>query len=202
MAKDTLIIITGGTIDAEAYPDPKHPPKNATMLDKSLIPITVAGMKGGERCDCLEWKSRDSKDFLTADIRELAKIIRSSQAKNIIITHGTDAMPHHARQLESMLLKRDVHMLDDAFAKAYSGAEAVRGKRVVFTGAMMPLANGKESDGYKNLEYIFTHMDSWQPGVRAVMHERSYKPEGLRKNMDTYVFEGTVIPDAPARGRA
>ena len=77
--------------------------------------------------------------------------------RNIIITHGTDAMAHHARQIEKMLSQRDTHLLDDVHAKTYSGAEVVRNKRVIFTGAMMPLANGSESDGYKNLAYIFLH---------------------------------------------
>lgn len=203
--KDTLVIITGGTIDAEAYPDPKNPPVNATMLEHSMIPDVMSEMWKEEegffadKCDFLRWRSRDSKEFLTGDMRELAKIIRSSTAKNIIITHGTDAMPHHARQLEKMLLGRDMHMLDDAFAKHHSSAEAVRNKRIIFTGAMMPLANGEESDGYKNLRYIFDHMDKWETGVRAVMHQKSFRPEGLTKDMQKYVFNGTIIPDGKGR---
>lgn len=196
MAKDTLIIITGGTIDAEAYPDPKNPPEDAIMLEKSLIPLTVAQMGHDARCDYLPWISRDSKKFSAEEMRNLAKIIRTSSAKNIIITHGTDGMPVHCRQIQRLLHRRDVGLPRDAFAKDSTGKERVReDKRVIFTGAMMPLANGPESDGYLNLDYIFGHMDQWKPGVRAVMHSTSFEPKGLYKDFMDYTFHGRVIDD-------
>lgn len=204
--KDTLIIMTGGTIDAEAYPDPKNPPKNATMLKESRIPETLKGMGVDDRCDFLSWKAKDSKHFTDEDMRDLAKIIRTSSAKNIIITHGTDAMPDNARRIEALLRQQDTDLRKDLRNAAYGreddasrfvrGEKAVGGKRIIFTGAMMPLANGKASDAYQNLDYILHYMDSWKPGVRAVMHGMSFKPKSLYKDFKTYEFHGQVIADA------
>ncbi len=196
MQKDTLIIMTGGTIDAEAYPDPKHPPHNATMLTNSLIPGTLAEMGFDKRCDYLPWKAKDSKNFTTGEMRDLAKIIRTAQHRNIIITHGTDAMPEHSRKIATLLQKPEPDLRNDAGAGRFiRGEGVVHDKTVVFTGAMMPLANGPMSDAYQNLAYIFKHMDDWQPGVRVVMHGASFEPFGLTKDFDSYTFKGRTIPE-------
>ncbi|NBO19152.1 MAG: hypothetical protein EBV03_08015 [Proteobacteria bacterium] len=209
--KDTLVIMTGGTIDAEAYPDPANPPKDATMLDHSMIPMTVAQMnpKYDQRCDYLVWRAKDSKHFSDKDMMDLAKIIRTSRARNIIITHGTDAMPENSRTIRSLLARPDKDLRVDAGRKEglleLQEGGYVRGvmpgfdKRVIFTGAMMPLANGPESDAYKNLEYIFANMDGWKNGVRAVMHSKSFDVAGLEKDFTTYQFKGRVLPDGPAK---
>lgn len=191
LVKDTLVIMTGGTIDAEPYPDPKNPPTNASMLENSVIPSTIASMGHGDRCDFLKWVAKDSKDFTNEEMDALAEIIRTSHAKNIIVTHGTDAMPHHSRQIEGRL-KNNI--------SRHSKNKPVD-KKVIFTGAMVPIANGPESDGYKNLEYIFKRMDSWENGVRVVMHEKSFRPVGLSKDFSTYTFHGKEIPDQPVATR-
>lgn len=203
MNKDTLIIMTGGTIDAEAYADPAHPPKVAEMLPNSLIPMTVTQMGHGERCDTLSWRAKDSKHFTDEDMADLARIIRTSRAKNIIITHGTDAMPENSRRIRALLMEEDKKLREDAMAgpeRFIRGEAPEFDKRVIFTGAMMPLANGQESDAYQNLEFIFDHMDSWKPGVRAVMHAKCFDPVGLAKDFDTFTFHGHLMDDSKTFG--
>ena len=192
--QDTLIIMTGGTIDAEPYPDPNNPPKNAIPLENSVIPSTIASMGYGGRCDFFKWTAKDSKAFTSEEMDALAQIIRTSPAKNIIITHGTDAMPEHSRQILGRLSRVDTAVPNGHVAihgKRKNKADI--DKRVIFTGAMMPIANGPESDGYKNLGYIFRNMDKWQAGVRVVMHEKSFDPVGLSKNFETFRFHGREI---------
>lgn len=203
-ARDTLIIMTGGTIDAEPYHDPMKPPKNATMLAHSLIPGTVEHLGHGETCDYLSWRAKDSKHFTGQDLQDLAKIIRTSTARHIIITHGTDAMPENSRRIRDLLkapdktLRKDAALRRGAFVR---GEAPACDKVVVFTGAMMPLANGPESDAYKNIEYILGHIRKWPEGVRVVMHGQSFDPEGLEKDFNTYTFRGTQLPDRAGRGR-
>ncbi|MBY0406529.1 MAG: asparaginase domain-containing protein, partial [Rickettsiales bacterium] len=108
MNKKTLVIMTGGTIDAEAYPDPLNPPKNAIMLEKSLIPMTLAEMGVDKDCDFLSWRAKDSKHFYERDMIDLAQIIRTAEADTIIITHGTDAMPDNAHSIHRLLRQHDV----------------------------------------------------------------------------------------------
>lgn len=207
MRKDTLIIMTGGTIDAEAYPDPLHPPKDATMLPCSLIPAALANMGVAGRCSFLPWRAKDSKHVTDADIEDLARIIRTAEARTVIITHGTDAMAENGRRLKRCLERPDPALRDDAWAGCEAhvrGGTPLRDKRVILTGALMPLANGAASDAHENLSYIFSHMDGWEAGMRVVMHGVSYAPEGLVKNLGTYRFQGRILDGdrgAPAAGR-
>lgn len=189
--------MTGGTIDAEPYPDPDHPPKDATMLHISQVPAVIGALGHDKRCDYLPWRAKDSKHYTPQDMQDLADIIRTSRASNIIITHGTDAMPENSR----MVMEYLQHLEDDT-AKFSVDCSPLGKKRVIFTGAMLPLSNGPTSDGLKNLDYIMKHIDGWDAGVRVVMHEQSFAPVGLTKDFSRYQFRGTVIPDAPQRGRS
>jgi len=203
MKKDVLVIMTGGTIDAEPYTDPAHPPKRATMLTHSMIPTTMEQMGFAQRCDFLPWRAKDSNDFTPEEMRDLAQIIRTSKARYVIVTHGTDAMADHSRDIMQRLQLPDSSLRSDhpsgATVPFVRGEWPSRDKVVVFTGAMVPLANGPRSDAYKNLHYICENMEGWKPGVRVVMHEKSFAPEGLKKNFATYTFEGNEIPDKPRR---
>ena len=131
MAKqpDILVIMTGGTIDAEPY---DATPEFVTPLEQSLIPDLVRELGyADDMCDFFQWIMKDSQDFSEAEIRELAEIIRHDDRSQFIITHGTDAMIDNAALLEKFL----------------EGS----GKTVFFVGAMEPLTHGPRSDGQKNL---------------------------------------------------
>ena len=169
--KDILIIMTGGTMDAENCPDPARPPKTVITLKDSLVPLAVEELGYGSDCRFFQWMMRDSKEFTPAAIYAMAVFIKQRRAQHIIITHGTDRMAENSRQL----------------AKEMQGSDKV----VIMTGSMVPLANGRESDGYENLRYAVEHIESLPAGVHVVMHGRTFDPVRLQKNLSTQRFEET-----------
>lgn len=196
MKHDTLVILTGGTIDAEAYPDPKNPPPDATMLPESLVPKTLEELGHGARCEIKSWIIKDSKYFTPQELDQLADLIDKSGAKNIVITHGTDAMADNSRHVLQALRQREKNV-----PHTQRGQCSLLDKRIMFTGAMIPLANGAVSDGRANLDYILSHMDDWAPGVRVVMGKQSFDPVGLEKDFKTYTFKGRLLNDQPSTER-
>ena len=167
--KDVLVIMTGGTIDAEAYPDPKNPPPNATPLRDSAVPDALHKLGYDDVCRCYQWLMKDSKEFTPKNIEILATMIRERRAKYIIVTHGTDRMPENSRALSAALGNTD--------------------KTIVITGSMIPLANGKDSDGYDNLRYTVDTIDSWPAGVHVVMHGKRFDSARVKKNFEALRFE-------------
>jgi len=167
--RDILFVMTGGTIDAEAYPDPKRPPKKAFPLRDSLVPQAVEELGYADDCRFFQWMMKDSKDFSPAEIYAMSVFIEQRRAQHIIITHGTDRMPENSREL----------------AKRMQGS----GKVVIFTGAMLPLSNGRMSDAYDNLRYAIETIERLPAGVHVVMHGRLFSPATVKKNFAAQRFE-------------
>lgn len=159
------VFLTGGTIDAEPYVDT---PTNVTVAKESLAAKLLVEFKYPVAIHRERW-TLDSKDFSEGHVRILADRIQKSETRNILVTHGTDRIPENARLLGTFLGDTD--------------------KTVVFTGAMVPLSHGHESDGRTNLEtaMAFLH-ENEEPGVFAAMHGKVYKPEGLRKDFEKKEF--------------
>lgn len=136
-------------------------PANVLTLksEQSLVLPTLRGLPGGQEVDEYTWlKSdepkfvKDSKEFTDRDLENLAYIIKSSDHKFIIITHGTDWMAQNATTL----------------AKHLEGS----GKVVAFTGSMVPLSvRSKTSDGIAGLTFTMEHITEKNPGVYVVRHE-------------------------------
>ena len=182
-SQKTLVIATGGTIDAKPYPDPLHPPANATMEPVSVIPQALEELKHAQKIapeyEVHLWERKDSQQFTHEDLRSLANYIitRYQQGmRYIVITHGTSAMCHNAAQLMEMI--------------AQAGCQELR---LLFTGAMVPYRNGSVpgADALINLAYALnicrnTHI---QPGVYIAMQEQLFDPRTTRKNEQTRRFE-------------
>ncbi|MFW0778006.1 MAG: asparaginase domain-containing protein [Rickettsiales bacterium] len=171
--KDILFMMTGGTIDAEAYADPARPPKQSIMLRDSLVSETVIALGYADDCRFFQWTMKDSKDFTVSELYAMAVFIKQRRAQHIIITHGTDRMPENSRILANELAETD--------------------KTIIMTGSMLPLANGVESDAPENLRYAIEHIESLPAGVHVVMHAQLFNPSRLIKNYDTFRFEETNI---------
>lgn len=169
MSRDILIIMTGGTIDAEAYPDPSRPPKNAFPLKDSLVPQAVEELGYSEDCRFFQWMMKDSKDFVSAEIYAMSVFIKQRRARYIIVTHGTDRMPETSRELAQLMKDSD--------------------KVVILTGSMLPLSNGRQSDAYGNLRFAIEQVETLPAGVHVVMHGRLFAPARLKKNFSTHQFE-------------
>ncbi len=185
-----LVIITGGTIDAEAYPDPVNPPKLATMLEDTAVPQALAEMNLSRKYYCFVWLRKDSKQFTEEDIAALARIIRHSGHQDIVITHGTDRMVENARLLSEVLGR----LTEQGEARSGGGSEAWGGKlpiqiRIAFTGSMIPLSNGKHSDGYRNLKYAMEEIGNFPAGVSIAFESKCFDPHKTVKDFETYQFK-------------
>jgi L-asparaginase/Glu-tRNA(Gln) amidotransferase subunit D len=191
-----LIIITGGTIDAEAYPDPANPPKVATMLEDTAVPQALAEMNLSQKYYCFVWLRKDSKAFTEEDITALARIIRHSGHQEIIITHGTDRMVENSRALCAQLFDGGLNPHADASPAASRRAllgetqqhkNAFNGK-IAFTGSMIPLSNGLHSDGYRNLKFAMEEIANFPSGVWIAFEGKRFDPHRTVKDFNTYQF--------------
>ncbi len=183
-----LVIMTGGTIDAEPY---EATPDRVTPKDKSQIPALVDQLGLAESCDFFQWKMKDSQDFSEDEIQQLADIIRADERRYFIITHGTDAMVKNAQLLN----------------EALKGS----GKTALFVGAMQPLAHGAASDGPENmklaLEVLMTDTPSAEGGAFIVgrgdlgqgrLGPRIFRPDETKKDRVRKIF----VETEPHKGMA
>ena len=137
-----LVLTTGGTIGAAAYPDPQNPP----ALSEPLSPETdlvrralVSKEFSFANTRCMTLEHRDSKLIDVSYLAEVLALVAGADEQKILITHGTDRMLQTA----------------DYF---YQNLSRLGGKTIMLTGAMTPLANGDQSDGYRNLEYALKQL--------------------------------------------
>jgi hypothetical protein len=163
-ANRILFVRTGGTIDAQAYPEASRPPTLVTTLlgEESHIKDIIGALPHADLIDLHRWGYndeeaggafkwdryveqhyvRDSQEYNYGLIVELAELIRDTPHNFIVITHGTDAMERNARMLKDVLEEMGVH------------------KTVVFTGAMVPLSmrHQHETDGIEALEFVMRNI--------------------------------------------
>jgi L-asparaginase/Glu-tRNA(Gln) amidotransferase subunit D len=172
---DTLFILTGGTIDAEPY---EQTPEYITPNRFSVIPAVVTAMHPEKTCGFFTWLLKDSKDFTREEIAELAEIIRGVDQPYIVITHGTDRMPENSRLLAELVGETT--------------------KTILFTGSMLPLMNGPESDGFTNLRFALEHVAELPKGVGVVMHGQYFYPERLRKDFEQMRFYNEPVISSPS----
>ena len=108
----------------------------------------------------------DSLDMTDHDRARIARSCADCSETRIVITHGTDTMVETARAV----------------------AQAVRGKTVVLTGAMVPYAFGS-SDGLFNLGSALSFAEVLPEGVYIAMNGQHFPWNEVRKNRETGVFE-------------
>ena len=108
----------------------------------------------------------DSLEMTDADRELVAHNCSDAPERLIVITHGTDTMVETARTL----------------------AAQVKGKTIVLTGAMIPIAFGS-SDGLFNLGGAITAVQALSAGVYITMNGRIFPWDQVRKNRSTGVFE-------------
>ena len=128
-----LVLTTGGTIGSLAYPDPVHPPKSATFRDgRDYVHILLAQPPFNRfPIHCLSLEQRDSKGVDALYRERLLNTIYRWTERKVIVTHGTNTLLETAAFLHGKQVP----------------------KSIILTGAMIPLANGEISDGYKNLDF-------------------------------------------------
>lgn len=202
----TLVVITGGTIEALYSPDNGTPyyvpvPKTA---EESAIPAALKKMGLDADCDYFFSSMKDSKEVQATELDGILHQITKGDYARCIIVHGTDTMPLHARYMQRRF-------------EEYGGEAGMDSKRIIFTGAMKPLRDEagnwhEESkvDGWNNLRraVIDANNAALTPGVYVEMGEGPWDPRTVKKTVATS-GEGKAAkvtmsgfgPDDPERHR-
>lgn len=160
-----LVLTTGGTID-KIYFDAKStyevgPPNIATVLrelhlnpDFEVVPLM----------------QKDSLELTDADRAVILEHVAATDARHILITHGTDTMVQTAAVLA-----------DTARAQ---------GKTVVLTGALSP-ALFRNSDALFNIGGAVIAVQTLAPGCYVVMNGQVFAHDQVRKDAAAQRFVAT-----------
>ncbi len=154
------IFTTGGTID-KVYFDAKS---SFEVGDPQIVEVLR------EANLCIDYRvtqimRKDSLELTDADRETIRHSVESSEAGNIVITHGTDTM------------------IDTAKALAQ-----VAGKTIVLTGAMQP-ARFRRTDAVFNIASAMMAAQILPAGVYIVMNGQVFDPNAARKNVALNRFE-------------
>lgn len=113
---------------------------------------------------------KDSLEVTAKDRQALLIGILASTHTHILVTHGTDTMATTAR-----------------FIKA-SSEERLRGKTIVFVGAMQP-ACFKHSDAPFNVGFALGALQASHAGVYIAMSGHIFDPDTVEKNREAHQFQ-------------
>ena len=159
----TLVVLTGGTIEAMYNPEEGTPyfVPVPDSVEKSCIPAALEKLGLRDQVDIYPLCMKDSKDVKIDDLKAI--LTRAKGYEHVIIVHGTDTMVQNARFLKEQL--------------ANSGDSK---KTIVFTGAMGPLRDKHsqwrppetvtfQNDGWANLKKAVEEIGVTPPGVYLEM---------------------------------
>ena len=161
------IIKTGGTIE---FLDPAYEDMNKVLLklDTTVDSYLSHLIKPHFTYSTEGVFSKDSRDITEEDRQKLVSAITSSPHTNILVTHGTFTMRETAEYIKK-------HIDGD--------------KKIILTGAMIPITGFASSDAGFNLGYAIGSFDSLQPGVYLSMNGGIFEPSEVTKNSDIFRFE-------------
>jgi len=151
------ILITGGTIDS-IYVGAKD---TCVPLEQTCLPDYFKNIKADWELSFVEICMKDSREINQEDRQRLIDEIKKSSNENILITHGTYTMPDTAR-----------------FLKANLGENA---KKIILTGAMIPLTGFSPSDASFNLGYSLASFKSATPGIYVCMNGQVFEADEVLK---------------------
>lgn len=160
MISKLLIITTGGTIDKIYFDD-----KSDYQIGEPQISQILHAMHVAFEIEVTALMRKDSLHIGDQDRQLIHATIAATDAKHILITHGTDTMVETAR------------VLDD-----------ITGKTIVLTGALNP-ARFRDSDAIFNIGCAVGAVQSLPPGVYIAMNGKVWDPERVRKNRRENCFE-------------
>jgi len=90
---------------------------------------------------------KDSREITKEDLDKLWLAVKSSKQENILITHGTFTIKDTAKFLENLITKENIN------------------KKIIITGAMIPIVGFSISDASFNLGYSLASFNSINSGV-------------------------------------
>ena len=156
------IITTGGTIEGLDYENQENEKKQskrtiAEFLESANVSFSYIIEKVF---------NKDSRSITNEDRSFLLKRIKTSNAENILITHGTFTMEDTA---------------------AYIGRQELK-KTIVLVGSFI-IGNSKNTDAPFNLGYSICALQFLKPGVYVAMNGRIFHWSNVTKNLDSNRFE-------------
>jgi L-asparaginase len=171
MQKDNIHIIKmGGTIE---FKDPAYQKINEELmkLDPSIDSYLKNLVKPRFSYNIEVICEKDSREITKKDLDKLWTTIKSSQHENILITHGTFTMKNTAKFLEELLFKEKIN------------------KKIIITGAMVPIVGFSVSDAAFNLGFSLASFNSVESGVYICMNGGIFKYDEVEKSIELFRFE-------------
>jgi L-asparaginase len=156
-----LVLTTGGTLD-KVYFDAL----SEFQVGDAVAPGILTAMNVNFEFQHKEVCRKDSLELTDEDRLVLKSLIEASDAKYVLITHGTDTMVDSAH---------------------YIGEQP--GKVIIFTGAMQPAAF-TNTDAVFNIGTAVGAFSVAQSGSYIAMSGQVYPATNVYKNYQTKRFEG------------
>ncbi|MFM9890027.1 MAG: asparaginase domain-containing protein [Rickettsiales bacterium] len=179
-----LLVTTGGTIEAMYNPEEGTPfyvpvPKSA---HDTCIPAALHKMGFTANVDTYPLAMKDSKEVTTEMLDHILWKAATEGYQRIVIVHGTDTMPVHARYLKRRIAE-------------YGAEYGMDEKSFVFTGAMGPLrdkrgewrdpeAHPEYNDGWVNLGLALRDTGAVAPGVYVEMGNGAKEADTIGKHVE------------------
>lgn len=171
MQEDKIYIIKmGGTIEFidSAYDKIN---KDLMKLDSSIDSYIKNLVKPHFQYKIEVVCEKDSREITNEDLDKLSEVVKSSDCENILITHGTFTMKNTAKFLEEFVSKEGLK------------------KKIILTGAMVPIVGFSISDAAFNLGYSLASLKAINNGVFICMNGGIFKPDEVEKNGNLFRFE-------------
>ena len=160
MIEHLHIITTGGTIDKIYFDD-----KSDYQIGAPQIGDTLKAMNVGFTFEVNAMMRKDSLHITSEDRARIRESVEASDAKHVLITHGTDTMADTAKALQG-----------------------ITGKTIVMTGSLVP-ARFRDSDAQFNIGCAVGAVQALPEGVWIVMNGKVWRPGQVRKNREENRFE-------------
>jgi len=160
MIEKLHIITTGGTIDKIYFDD-----QSDYQVGEPQIAQTLRSFHVGFEFEVTALMRKDSLHMTDEDRQLIRDTVQASDARHLLITHGTDTMPETALALQG-----------------------IPGKTIVLTGALTP-ARFRDSDAVFNIGCAVGAAQALPEGTWIVMNGKVFAPGKVRKNRVENRFE-------------
>ncbi|GAB6070267.1 asparaginase domain-containing protein [Thiomicrorhabdus hydrogeniphila] len=161
--KEIQLFITGGTLDKDYQTTTGELVFTQTHIETLLtqanltLPINIATLM-----------LKDSLEMTDSDREHIYQACQKSNAKNIVITHGTDTMVETAQYLQQ--------------------TNTLNNKTIVLTGAMRPFMLGN-SDASFNMASALMAVQLASNGIFIAMNGQLFNAGSVQKNRELGQFE-------------
>ena len=158
---DVLLLITGGTIGSEWSPSDDT---SVVMATDSVSEYIKGFIRPHFNIRKNIITMKDSRAITDDTRRDILAAIKSSDCKNIIITHGTYTMVDTAKFIQDNL-------------------SDFGGRKIILVGSFYPLKGYSPTDTPFNIGFAFGALSGAVPGVYVAMNSELFKPEEVHKDI-------------------